>query len=447
MQKDKKSLKVRAFELLNHCLKNNEWSPDTSTSAVVAFSDASYDTDDLETVWHMETVNDILYKLLDDYREKLSGTKPPVSDENASSFTQLFCDTLRANVADHWLITPIHRAKISNLIEFGDYLFIPDAFPRNEKLRILAEKSKITMEDMVWRAEHTEKTRSPNFYNYSLMCRKINHQTSFVNFISNRVVLLDFAILRVLKYATELDVQSPFHSITISEYRRAENMHLVINAQSSSKWGHSPIWSDAHTTTLVGNLNWLHDQVVQNEMMALENSIGYLHQIDRLSFRFRRAAMFYSKAVDMQLASRKRSFEGYGLELLHLMIAAESLLLDRESEKRLRLATLISRLVDIENHSQREVFESFDTCYNLRSDYVHSGDDIFPEYNENFEDGQIKQNIYIVRHAVAKIICDAPRYLALAKQLAQSDNKTNAEKAWFVHLDNIWKGVLSGSIH
>ncbi len=449
MSKSINQLDKAAYNLLNYCAKNNDWSPNYSTPAIIDFVIESQNDEKIKSIWYVGSVHDILYDLLDHYKDSLLEKNHNVSNDNAIIFSNRFRNIMKINIIEHWLVLPIHQAKLKNIIEFGDYLFIPEHFSRNDKIKILAEKSQISFDEMAKRADHTENTRSKNFYQYTLMCRKISHHTSFVHVIGRRIILLDFAILRTLNYSHELQPRAFFGGMSIEEIMRQENRHVVICSKESSRWGHFPIWADAQSTTLPGDLNWLNDNVCQEKLIEFEKNIGYLNPIDRLAYRFRRAIMFFSKAVDLQRDAQKRFFEGFGLEILHLMIAAESLLLDRESEKRLRLATLLSRLVHIEGISSKEIFNNIDICYSWRSDYVHSGDDVFPEYDENLKEGQIQKRLYLLRHIMAKLIIDAPEYLLMTENLAKTTHQGYSvkirEKIWFNYLNDLWNSILSGS--
>ena len=176
-------------------------------------------------------------------------------------------------------------------------------------------------------------------------------------------MLLDFAILRLLKHASILQSSKNLDAVVIGpdEHGRDDNRHILINTKYPSGRGHIPFWADSQSTTILGDLDWLESETIQSKFIEIENIVGYLTSIDRLAFRFRRAVMFFSRAIDLQHATRKGLFEGYGLEILHLMLAAESLLLGRKPEKRLRLATLISRLVNIDGFTSEELFINFST--------------------------------------------------------------------------------------
>ena len=163
--------------------------------------------------------------------------------------------------------------------------------------------------------------------------------------------------------------------------------------------------------------------------------------------------MFFSRASTTELVSLKDAFDGFGLELLHLMIEAESLLLEREFDQRLRLATLLSRLF-LSKIFPLDVFTSIDSTYTWRSDYVHSGDDVFPEYGEEFNIGEVQKTLYLLRHVIAKFIHDAPKILDFAEIKARERiapptplSDKNRVTAWFDILQKMWSQFSPDLLH
>ena len=73
--------------------------------------------------------------MLGSLKDELAETRPPVPKNYAIRFVDNFRRTIEKNVIEHWLVLPIHRARLKNLIEFGNYMFIPGHLPRNEKIR------------------------------------------------------------------------------------------------------------------------------------------------------------------------------------------------------------------------------------------------------------------------------------------------------------------------
>ncbi len=445
------SLEKVAQNLFNYCLENGDWSPDFDTPAIKGFITAASQDQELSYNWSIAAAFEYLYSLLAEQAEDLRTHQPPAKPAEIAEFIQRFRKAMTAGLTDHWLVMPIIRAKLKSLIRFGDYIFIPEQFTREQKIRVLAETIQIDYDQMLIRAEHTEKTRSPSFYEYTLMCRHLTHHTPWVTQLGTRTLQIDFALIRTLSQSIRLQTERVPSIASMLELQRSPNNHICYNTSSPHNWGQMPVWGEPSSTTFIGSLDWLEDPDTQNQLSALDHRLGVASPLDRLAFRFQRAALFYSKAVDIDLLNRSRAFEGLALELLHLLIAAETLLLDREAEKRLRLATLLSRLVLLDDVSPSGVFSAINTCYTWRSDYVHSGEDVFPEYDEEFNEGKTQKSLYLARHVIARLIAKAPSILDFAAKKAQGSGPSNVclgprdtERAWFKYLDKIWFSVLSG---
>lgn len=440
------SLIKKTKDLLYFIIANGKNAVDYDSPAINGFIDEASQSPVLSEKWSTAEGYDVLFFLLENFLTENCEKKPSITDDCAKNFLNRYVNLLNSSISDYWLIIPIENAKFEKDIKFGDFYFIPEEKPRKEKIKILANLSSISLEEMSHHAEHTEKSRSPSFYEYTLLCHKIRHQNFWVNIKGSRILQLDIALLRALE--TELGESYGIRHQSINELSRESNHQILVLSKSSSNWGHIPLNFDENNTVLSGNLNWLNNQNLQRRFLELNNLLGYNNEIDRLGFRFRRAFIFFSKSIDIHLRSR-RTNEGFALELLQLMIAAESLLLDREAEKRLRLATLLSRLVEIEGKSIEQIFTAINDIYNWRSDYVHSGQDVFPEYDENFNEGETLQKISLVKRSISNFILNAPKWISLAdyKDITRKQSYADErfrENAWFKFLDDTWKSILSG---
>lgn len=434
-------------DLLYYITANGDNAINLHSSAIIGFMDEVSQSPELSEKWSNEEGYDSLFLLLNNFLEANNEEKPSITNDCVKEFLGRYISLFNSSISDYWLIIPIENAKFENVIKFGDYCFIPEEKPREEKIKILANLSSISLGEMTHHAEHTEKSRSPSFYKYTLLCHKIRHQNSWVNINGSRILQLDIAFLRALE--TELGKSYGIRYQSINELSRESNHQILVLCESSSNWGHIPIDFDENTTVLSGNLDWLNDRELQRRFLELNNLLGYNKEIDRLGFRFRRAFIFFSKSIDIHLRNR-RTNEGFALELLQLMIAAESLLLDREAEKRLRLATFLSRLVEIEGKTSEQIFTAINDIYNWRSDYVHSGQDVFPEYDENFNEGETLQKISLVKQSISNFILSAPKWISLtdSKDITRKQSYADErfrENAWFKFLDDTWKSILSGS--
>ena len=437
---ERKKLLKAAKDLLNYCSSNKPVSLDYDLPVINGFIKYVSNLKELSEIWSFDEGFDILFLLLEDFINQEKVKVPPIADNVVEEFVNNYIVTLSRNTKDYWLVMPLEDADLSNPISFGDYFFIPEDIDREEKIKVLADLVSISYKEMEKRVEHTEKTRSENFYDYPLMCHKINRFNSWIRIHGSDILCLDIAILRVIEHSTGKKDRG--HAKPISKLIRKSNKHFLIHSQGLSNWGHQLLSMSEQSAYFSGDLNWLEITKYQNEFTGLNSILGDMNPIDRLTFRFRKAFLLFNKSIDIQLMNRGIS-GGFALELLHLMIAAECILLNRENEKRLRLATLLSRLVKIEEKSTKEIFDAVNDIYNWRSDYVHSGEDVFPEYDRNFKEGDIQKKIKLVRQAISCLLLNTPKWIGNSNVGNLCQDKSN-EKVWFDYLDNIWFSVLSG---
>ncbi len=441
------TLSKKTSDLLNFCLDKPGVELSYDSPVVRSFIIAMSQEKNLISKWSIAEAYDILFYLIDRFIEENHKIQPPVKNDVIETFIARFAGLMQQKLTDHWLILPLQHVRLTQVIKFNNYLLIPEKIDRKEKIDLLAELISLSKKEMNFRAEHTEKSRSPSFYEYALICHKVQHSTSWVNQMAQNIMLFDVAVLRV--FSNSLFVDSTHLSTLKILDRREKNHHVLILAQEPTKWGHMPIWANDNSSTISNDLEWLKESNMQEKFLNLITLLGYEHSIDRLLFRFRRAILFFSKAIDINLSSH-HSNEGFALELLHLMISIEGILLDRESEKRIRLAALLSRLVSVEGKTKEDIYNAVDNIYDFRSDYVHSGNDIFPEYDENYHEGVVYQNINLVRHVISKFLANAKNLILLAgltekDLIVTSLSDYKREKMWFKFLDLSWKSILSGS--
>ena len=436
--------KVR--DLLNYCLKNRQAGIESDAFPIIAFINSASQEPKFSEKWSGIEVYDMLIHSIETFLEENQSVNPPVEEQMATEFIERFQSLLSQNLAEYWLIFPLMRAEIDNLVQFADFIVIPEKFKREEKIDYLANLISISKDEMNFRAKHTEKSRSPNFYDYTLFCHKVCHYPSWVSTNAAHIALLDVALLRTITNSINLTDQKPYGLII--EDRREINKHVLIHTKEPTNWGHEPFWSNEHSTVVSGDLGWLQNADQQLKFVELVKLCGYDKKVDRLAFRIRRSIQFFSKSIDIQLGNH-RSTEGFALELLHLMISAEGLLLERENEKRLRLAVLLSRLVQVKGKMSKEIYGAINDIYNWRSDYVHEGNDVFPEYDEDYKEGETLQKIYLLRYVISRFLTDSNKWIQISESRSQrsADDQSSVktlEKAWFKYLDEIWDGILSG---
>lgn len=437
-------LEKRAQDLLNFCAANlNQDTLLYQETVYGAFIDAAI-SDERFDVWSDSGV-DILDSKLDEFLNQSPAVPVPIGV--VKGFVEEFIELMNSNVREHWVVLPILGASMASQIEFDNFAFLPGELPREEKIRFLARKSLVSERKMLDRANHTERTRSPDFYKYPLMCHMVRHHSSWIQTFAAHIALFNVSVLHLLINGLAEGDRHELERFRVLGNSFAENHHVLICSERDASWGHAPLWVSQAAVTLNANLDWLNMQANQQKFTELVNMLGYTSQVDSLGFRFRRAINFFGKSVDSRGKS-SRFHEGFAEEILFLMIAAESSLLERENEKRLRLSVLLSRLISLEEATVPDVFRAIENMYSWRSGYVHSGRDVFPEFEEDFREGKTQERIKLVRRVVARFITNAPNWIRFAQERAVEYESVSpekrAEEAWLGFLKKKWQSILAG---
>ena len=435
----------KTSDLLNYCLKNRNVGIQSDAPSIIGFINAAYQETELSEKWSVSDFYNLLIHAIETYLSENPVGTPPVKDQTIINFIGRFQSLLSNNLVDYWLIFPLMRANVDNLVQFKEFTIIPEKFTRQEKIRYLASLIDISENEMIIRANHTEKSRSPSFFDYTLFCYKVRHYPSWVSNNANRIALLVVALLRTISNSLDFEKQKSFGLML--DDRKEINKHVLIHTTESSKWGHEPIWANEKSTVLLGNLNWLQDPCEQNKFSELMKLCRYEEKIDRFAYRIRRSILLYSKSVDIQLNNHLAS-DGFGLELLHLLISAEGILLERENEKRRRLAVLLSELVQVQGKTNQEIYAAIDDIYYWRSDYVHEGNDVFPEYNEDFYESKTLEKVYLLRYVISCLLSNSSKWGQIVDLRSHKLTKTKLpftarEIVWFSYLREIWDAYNS----
>lgn len=432
------SLCQKVSDLFYYCIRTGDWEPELDTKAFQTFANEAIKHKQIASKWELMTAYDLILIMLDNYKERISrGVDYTLSEE----FVEKFINFLSGKKASHIIVLPILKTTIDSTIEFNRFLAIPHSLSREEKISILAEKTSRSFESTEYLAKHTEKSRSANFYNNTLFCIKVIHQTQWINLKARELAMWNIAFLRALYYGLEYKKPSPLFGRFVPG---PENKHMLILSKQHWRCSHLPTEFNASCSF---SLNWLRKRDIQKQLVRLNNLLVFPDVLDRLSYRFFRSFRLFSRSID--LIEMKEPFEGISLSILFLMIAAEGILLDRESEKRARLSCLLPKFGCPSNISRSQAHNTVNNCYKWRSDFVHSGTDRFLEYDEDFKERKHQKEFNLLREMVARMLLNYPRYINLAKQRIKriTGNKKNldkyeAEKEWFNYLKERWERSL-----
>jgi hypothetical protein len=180
--------------------------------------------------------------------------------------------------------------------------------------------------------------------------------------------------------------------------------------------------------------------------MALFDSLVLKLLGDSLERRFSKAFLLFNKSVESR--QRKEVETGFASEFLFLMAAAETMLLGRNDSKRLRLSYLLPLFGRPSGISQEEGYVAVNECYNWRSSFVHSGEDVYPGYDEIFSQSKSVQYLYLVRKMVARLLIMVPESLDLTESRLQGKNAPKSgrkarEKEWLRYINECWRAAFT----
>ena len=147
---------------------------------------------------------------LENFLSENQSSNPPVPKQVILDFISRFQLQLSNNISEYWLVFPLTRANVDTLVEFADYVIIPEKFTREKKIDYLANLISISKDEMSFRADHTENSRSPDFYNFTLFCHKVSHYPYWVSTNASRLALLDVALLRTITNSANLADQKSY---------------------------------------------------------------------------------------------------------------------------------------------------------------------------------------------------------------------------------------------
>ena len=436
-----KNLEKAVLDLLHSCARTGNWNPDEDNKSIQNVMELIRNVPRIRKYWEFDCAyGTIIYAI-----KQYSGVSPLSYDKtSANHIINLVAEGLYKQSGIHWLIVPVENAYLSKYIKFNQFAFIPSTFDKESKVRAISKLVGISFSRAFEDATRTERSRSPAFFNHPLMCIRYRHQTEIVRFRSEDIVLWNISALKAIYYAyTDIKKYGVplLYNIGFEENKIE---HLAIYTKEKWRAGHTPLHFNLSCKF---SLDWLENVNCQQKLVELNNKLILPSRLDPLAYRFYRALRFFSSAINIR--ENRERFEGLGLTVLYLMIAAESILLDQDGEKRARLTALLPRVTCLPGFSLREQAEAIDKVYRWRSDFVHAGNDTFPEYDEEFNEGEPQKVVEIVMKMVAKVVVDAPFHLSsINKQLGINETealKTNTRSLqWFKNLREIWFTGLCG---
>ncbi|ETT61794.1 hypothetical protein BSK66_24770 [Paenibacillus odorifer] len=352
-------------------------------------------------------------------------SKESIGTVEANNFLQLLNKNMLINMSDYWIVLPLLNAKATQSIKISDYISIL-AGEREEKLEKLTKIIGIEPHEAASRFVHTEKSRSPNFFNDPLLVIKINHQHRIVR--ENAVAIAYYAVnfINVLYWGYVAPThRAKGHIRLLRDKREHVNQHTVIQCVKGSNWGHQPLNFEYSCNF---NLDWLNEEVHGKRLSDLMNLISFKYEQNGLSDRFLRGIRFFARGINVK--SGNRFFDSESDAILLLNIASECVLIksQKENNKSRKIKGRLSKLGNIEEigvESRRLVIERMS---NLRGSYVHEG---LSDNKNSFLDGEENlTELEAYKKIVARFLCGAFELTEKCRTQAALDGK-DVEDIWF----------------
>jgi hypothetical protein len=420
-----------ALDLLQYCRSTRDWEPDYTNKPLENLITFLENQSDFARYFNPH----LAYRLIRyDLAKPGWQDKSSVTDADAEQLLARLAENIEINAADHWIIVPLRDAELQTTIRFKNFALIGGT--RDEKIDALGKLCRISLQKVSDSVEHTETSRSPGFFAHPLLAIRIKHQTNNVERLAKRYALWCLCALHTIywAYIYPANPRSRIRNARDVVDREKACQHLCIYAKEDWRWGHQPFTSSPQCSF---NLGWLEIPAHQRRFTALFTSVIEMPSQDNLTFLFYRSLRFFGRAISIRQSAEE--FEGMGITLLYLMIAAEGILLNNNYEKRLRLSVLLPRLAKYPGYTVNDCTAALDRVYRLRSDFVHSGTDFYPFYEEAPKEPKLSDEM-LVRCLIAKLLCDAPRHIERARQTPSES--TDLSEVWFAMLNSEWRKVF-----
>ena len=327
------------------------------------------------------------------------------TEEDYAKFTCDLRDLLLKMATQHWIVIPLRGTTLSATVKLRDFVFLTGS--REEKVKTLSRLGKVTLAKARFRANHTEVSRADGFFHHPLLAIRICHQTDFVYEQARLIALWSIAILQAIYWGYEYSQERQFRFLPVaaSEQGSIAN-HLAIWSKDDTTFGHLPLDFSERCDF---DISWMSQKANQKRFRKLFQKVVIGRYDNSLNTRFFKALRLFAKAVDTE--SNRGAFEGLGISVLYLTTTAEALLLSNDNEKRLRLTALLPRLSNLRGSTFGDYAKAVDSVYRWRNSFVHSGEDVFHDWDDEFNSGDKAKKVMLVKRMIAKILADAPKHI------------------------------------
>jgi len=175
------------------------------------------------------------------------------------------------------------------------------------------------------------------------------------------------------------------------------------------------------------DIDFIEEDKYQQIFDKLFNTFALRNEKDDLAYKFINVFMLYSHGIVQQRIQHDDS-----LALLLFITALESLITEGQQEKRLRLAAIIPKLINIDGMTSFELATMIDELYKDRNNFVYAGQTPSYSYKNN--------KLETLERVTALMIL---KYFEVDSLLNISSGQTRI-KAWTEYLNNMFSGIIFG---
>lgn len=323
---------------------------------------------------------DIIFQCTDIFLNDDLG-KNNVDKNRGENLIQSIIKTFELNKKVHYLLIPINGAQLSSDIHFASFDFIcGNEEEKEKKIQQITGFDKQKIHEFL---EHTKITRSKDFMIPPILVLKIDNVPSKVcrsaSFIAQRI----FQIIKLMVY--KLETNRNIIEFINDNYNA--NYHVAIIGEENWQFGHG-YWRNLIQCKY--SLDFLSELKNQKEFVDLANTFVFESHKDELYYKFSNALVLFEKALEQY-----ENYKDITLSMMLLFSSAESLLVDRDNEKKIRLSVIWPRLVSIADQNQKDLCILIKDSYEKRNYFVHNGNLIYEKENDE---------IRILHQMLAKLI-------------------------------------------
>lgn len=267
--------------------------------------------------------------------------------------------------------------------------------------------------------EHTKRSRAKNFLSYPIAVLQMENIDANITAKSSFLGSVILALIKLFAVVyREENILFEIRSIL----DRDNDTFIVVLNRNGNILSQRPLFGLIRCQY---DLGFLIDTGIGALFAQMTKKLLFSDENDELRLRMLNALLMTSQSIE-QYENRD-----YSLSLLLAFVALESLLLDRDNEKRLRLSVITSKIVSLEGYTARQIYDLINNLYEQRNDFVHAGRSVECNYSED---------LVVLHKLIVKVLL---LFVDEAKWLLSTDEPYNQ---WRKYIDNTFRDALTSSL-